>query len=159
MFGGQVEFRCLKVTGNPNTGKFKPSSGNICTGTHQLTKWADLHFWSLLETVFQAQLQWMGCGILSSPNCARKKKASKLRQEGRGEIQVTRGGQKDRHDLHLEHVQRGILSGLQTRNGGVGTGEVSWVPPANERLLNDMNSLNIYYSVLVGCKLLKGTLC
>lgn len=25
-FGGQVDFRCLKFTGNPNTGKFRLSS-------------------------------------------------------------------------------------------------------------------------------------
>lgn len=55
-FGELVEFRCLKFTGNPNTGKFKLSSGNICTGAHQLIKWAELHFWSFLEKVFQAQL-------------------------------------------------------------------------------------------------------
>ena len=46
----------LKFTGNPNTVKFKLSLGNICTGTHQLTKRADLHFGSFLEKVFQAQL-------------------------------------------------------------------------------------------------------
>lgn len=49
-FGGQVEFRSLKFTGNPNAGKFKPSSGNIRTGTHPLTKWANVHFWSFLES-------------------------------------------------------------------------------------------------------------
>lgn len=56
-FGGQVEFRCLKFTGNPNTGKFNLSLQNLCAGPRQLTEWAGLDFLSFLEYVFHTPLQ------------------------------------------------------------------------------------------------------
>lgn len=143
-FGGWSEWGYLKFMGPPNSDcKFRLSSWNLCTGTHQPTKWTDRHLLSFVEYKFSmfSQLQVDGWGILSLPECRRDL------QDGAGEkgrSPVTyRVWEHMYCDHQLEHLEWGDLGGLQTRNSVDETGKISWGPSTNGRFFSDIISINI----------------
>ena len=122
--------------------KFRLSSWNLCTGTHQPTKWTDRHLLSFVEYKFSMfnQLQVDGWGILSLPEY-RRDLQNEAGEKGRSPV-TYRVGEHMYCDHQLEHLEWGDLGGLQTRNSMDETGKVSWGLSTNGRFLSDIISIN-----------------